>query len=94
VEHVTPTAFWSTVSIIAAAIGSSFLMTVSHADEPRHPDAAAEADVSEIKIQVTRVAADVDYNRRALVELKGEIKDLRIDQNRSSREILEAIRSD
>ncbi len=93
-EHVTPTAFWSTVSIIAAAIGSSFLMTVSHADEPRHPDAAAEADVSAIKIQVTRVAADVGYNREALVELKGEIKDLRTEQNRSSQEILEAIRSD
>ena len=93
-EHVTPTAFWSTVSIIAAAIGSSFLLTVSHANEPRHPDAASESDVSEIKIQVTRVAADVGYNRAALVELKDEIKDLRTEQNRSSQEILEAIRSD
>ena len=64
-EYVTPTAFWSTVSIIAAAIGSSFLLTVSHANEPRHPDAASESDVSEIKIQVTRVAADVGYNRAA-----------------------------
>ena len=93
-DYVTPTAFWSTVSIIAAAIGSSFLLTVSHADQPRHPDAAAEADVSAIKIQVTRVAADVEHNREALVELKDDIKDLRLEQNRYSQEILEAIRSD
>tara|TARA_Y100000310_G_scaffold296382_1_gene328590 strand:+ start:127 stop:411 length:285 start_codon:yes stop_codon:yes gene_type:complete len=91
-EHVTPTAFWSTVSIIAAAIGSSFWLTVSHADEPLHSEAASESDVSAIEVKLERVATDVEHNSDVLGELKDDLKDLRIEQSTATREILEAIR--
>ena len=92
-EHVTPTAFWSTVSIIAAAIGSSFLLTVSHADEPRHAESAAESDVAAIEVKLERVATDVEHNSDVLGELKADLKDLRIEQSTATRDILDAIRN-
>ena len=91
-EPVTPSAFWGTTSIVAAAIGSSFFLTISHAGEPKHSESASEVDVSSIKVDVARVVVDVEYNKELLGDLKDEVKDLRVEQTRSSQEILEAIR--
>ena len=91
-DPVTPNAFWATMSIAAAAIGSSFFLTISHAGEPKHSESASESDVSDIQVSVAKVVTDVEYNKDLLSDLKDEVKDLRIEQSRSSQEILEAIR--
>lgn len=92
-EHVTPTAFWTSLTIVASAIGATFFMSISHSSESKHPDAALESDVTRIEIKLERVATDVEYNKTLLGDLKQEIKDLRTEQHQSSIEILEAIRN-
>ena len=92
-DPVTPNAFWATMSIAAAAIGSSFFLTISHAGEPKNSESASESDVSEIQVRVAKVVTDVEYNKVLLGDLKSEIRELRTEQNESSREILEAIRN-
>ena len=91
-EHVTPTAFWSATTIIASAIGAAMWLSVSHAGEPKHAEAASERDVTAIEIKLEGVATDVEHNKDILGEVKDDLKDLRIEQSVATREILEAIR--
>lgn len=93
-EHVTPTAFWSATTITASAIGAAMWLTVSHAGEPKHAEAAYESDVTAIEVKLEGVASDVEHNADILGEVKDDIKDLRIEQRVATREILEAIRKE
>ena len=93
-DHVTPTTFWSAISIAASSIGAAMWFTVSHAGEPRHAEAASEVDVTAIEVKLEGVASDVEYNKDILSELKTNVRNLRVEQNAYSREILEAIRGD
>lgn len=92
-ERVTPTAFWSATSIIAGAIGATLLLSISHSGEPKHAEAALESDVTEIQVRLERVQANVEHNKDLLGSLKKEIGELRVEQNESRSEILEAIRN-
>ena len=92
-DQIAPTTFWSVTTIVASAIGAVFFLSVSHSGEPRHSDAASENEVNQIEVKLERVATDVEYNKILLGDLKTEIRELRTEQNESSREILEAIRN-
>jgi septal ring factor EnvC (AmiA/AmiB activator) len=88
---VSQTTFWSTTTIMASAIGGVLILASTHAGEPKHPEAADESQVSELKVKVERVATNVENNARILDEVKIEIKELRTEQRQSSQEILRAI---
>jgi len=90
--HVTPTTFWASLGIVASAIGGLFTMQISHAGENGHSSTANQAEVSEVKIKIERIATEVNHNRELLGDLKTELKDLRAKQAENSEEILEAIR--
>jgi hypothetical protein len=90
-NSVSQTTFWSTVTIMASAIGGVLILASTHAGEPRHSESADEAHVSMIEVRVERVAANVENNARILDEVKIEIKELRAEQRQSSQEILRAI---
>jgi hypothetical protein len=90
--HVTPTTYWASVGIIASAIGGLFSMQMSHAGENGHSSMADQAEVSEVKIKIERIATEVNHNRELLGDLKDELRDLRDKQAENSEEILEAIR--
>ena len=92
-DRVTPITFWGALTVVAASIGTVFSMSVSHSGEPKHPEAASEKEVNQIEVKLERVATDVEYNKVLLGDLKTEIRELRTEQNESSREILEAIRN-
>ncbi len=93
-EHVTPTAFWSATTIVASAIGAGMWLSVSHAGEPKHAEAAHESDVTAIEVKLEGVASDVEHNKDVLNEVKLDLRDLRIEQRVATREILEAIRKE
>tara|TARA_R110000751_G_C13782980_1_gene481194 strand:+ start:2426 stop:2707 length:282 start_codon:yes stop_codon:yes gene_type:complete len=84
--------FWTVIGIIAATIGSLFLLTVSHAATPKHTGAAATVDVYEIGSRLEGVSVDVGNNKNILGELRVEVRDLKTEQIRYSQEILKAVR--
>jgi len=88
---VTSTAFWSIVSIVAAAIGGLFFVITGHANEERHPGAANEEKVASLEVKVERVATKVDHNKDILEEVKQHVKEIRIEQNAYNQSVLEAI---
>ena len=90
-EKVSPTAFWSVISIVAASIGGIFFVMISHAGEGKHPESAHEDDVSGLQVHVAQVATKVDHNSRVLEEVKMDLRELRIEQNNANQRILEAI---
>jgi len=92
-ERVTPTAFWSAITIIAAAIGALLSLSVSHSGEPKHSEAALETDVTEIQVRLERVQTNTEHNALSLVELKDQVQRQGIEQREQSDEILEAIRN-
>ena len=91
-NFVTPTSFWAATAIAASAIGGLFTMQMSHAGENGHSSMADQAEVSEVKIKIERIATEVNHNRELLGDLKNELRDLRDNQAENSEEILEAIR--
>jgi len=90
-SNVSQTTFWSTITIMASAIGGVLILASTHAGEPRHSEAADERQVSALEVRVERVATSVEHNSEVLGELKSEIKDLRVDMRASSQDILRAI---
>jgi hypothetical protein len=92
-DHVTSSTFWSSLTIIASCIGATFFISIAHSNEPKHGEAAFEKDVTAIQVRLERVQTNVEHNSALLGDLKGELKELRIEQSEQSREILEAIRS-
>jgi hypothetical protein len=69
-------------------------LSVSHAGEPKHSEAAHESDVTAIEVKLEGVASDVEHNKDVLNEVKLDLRDLRIEQRVATREILEAIRKE
>jgi hypothetical protein len=90
-SNVSQTTFWSTITIMASAIGGVLILASTHAGEPRHSESADERQVSALEVRVERVATSVEHNSEVLSELKDEIKDLRVDMRASSQDILRAI---
>ena len=50
-------------------------LTVSHAGEPKHAEAAYESDVTAIEVKLEGVASDVEHNADILGEVKDDIKE-------------------
>jgi len=90
-DRVSPTAFWSVISIVAAALGGLFLLSVTHAGENSHPGSATSSKVSEVEIGVARMGMTVQHNSEMLEEVREDIKTLRVEQRESTQNILEAI---
>jgi len=90
-SNESQTTFWSTITIMASAIGGVLILASTHAGEPRHSESADERQVSALEVRVERVATSVEHNSEVLSELKDEIKDLRVDMRASSQDILRAI---
>ena len=92
-EKVSPTAFWSVISIVAAALGGLFLLSVTHAGEATHPGSASSSKVSELEIGVAWMETTVGHNSLMLQEVRDDIKVLRTEQKESTQNILDALRS-
>ena len=92
-DRVTPATLWGAVTVIAAAMGAGFSMSVSHSGEPKHSEAALETDVTEIQVRLERVQTNTEHNARSLVELKDQVQRQGIEQREQNDEILEAIRN-
>jgi len=90
-DRVSPTAFWSVISIVAASIGGIFFVMISHAGQAKHPEAAHEDDVSSVQVHVAKVATKVDHNSVILGEVKMDLRELRVEQNSANQRILDAI---
>ncbi len=90
-SNVSQMTFWSTVTLMASAMGGILILASTHAGEPRHSEAADERQVSALQVRVERVATTVEHNSEVLGELKDEIKDLRVDMRASSQDIIRAI---
>lgn len=67
-------------------------MQLSHTNANGHSSMARQAEVSEVKIKIERIATEVNYNKDILSELKADIRHIREEQGRSSKQILEAIK--
>ena len=91
-EKVSPTAFWSVISIVAAALGGLFLLSVTHAGEATHPGSASSSKVSELEIGVARMETTVGHNSLMLQEVRDDIKVLRTEQKEATQNILDALR--
>jgi sigma54-dependent transcription regulator len=91
-DRVSHTAFWSVISIVAAALGGLFLLSVTHAGEAAHPGAASASKVSELEIGVARMETTVGYNSIMLKEVRDDIKVLRTEQKEATQNILDALR--
>jgi len=81
------------VTIIASAVGGLLFLLASHAQQPKHPEAAYERDVSELAVKLERVAADVDHNTSVLQDVRTDLSTIRSEQTASKREILSAIKA-
>jgi hypothetical protein len=92
-SNVSQTTFWSTITIMASAIGGVLILASTHAGEPRHSESADERQVSALEVRVERVATTVEHNSEVLSELKDEIKYIAEEQRTYSKEILSAIRT-
>ncbi len=91
-NSVSQTTYWASVGILASAVGGLFSMQMSHAGESGHSSTVDQAEVSEVKIKIERIATEVNHNRELLGDLRTEIRSLRDRQAETSEEILEAIR--
>jgi hypothetical protein len=91
-SEITATTFWATLGIVASAVGGLFTMQLSHTNANGHSSMARQAEVSEVKIKIERIATEVNYNKDILSELKADIRHIREEQGRSSKQILEAIK--
>lgn len=69
-------------------------MQVSHTTANGHSSLAEQSEVASVKIKVERIASEVNHNKDILSELKNDIRYIKMEQDRSSKEILEAIRGD
>jgi hypothetical protein len=90
-DRVSHTAFWSVISIVAAALGGLFLLSVTHAGERAHPGSASSERVSEIEIGVARMGVTVQHNSIMLEEVRSDIRSLRVEQRESTQNILKAV---
>lgn len=91
-SEITATTFWATLGIVASAVGGLFTMQLSHTNANGHSSMARQAEVSEVKIKIERIATEVNHNKDILSELKADIRHIREEQGRSSKQILEAIK--
>lgn len=90
-SDISQNTFWSTITIIASAIGGVLLLAGTHAGEPKHPQAAHVSRVSDLELKTGIIATIGEHNSRLLDELKVEVKELRTEQREASQEILRAI---
>ena len=84
--------FWSTMTILASAVGGLLVLLFTHIGEPKHAEAAEERLVNSIAIRVERVATEVSMNKDILDEVKSDVNEIRIEQRAYTDTILEAIR--
>ena len=84
--------FWSTMTILASAVGGLLVLLFTHMGEPKHAEAAEERLVNSIAIRVERVATEVSMNKDILDEVKEDVNEIRIEQRAYTDTILEAIR--
>ena len=84
--------FWSTMTILASAVGGLLVLLFTHIGEPKHAEAAEERTVNSIAIRVERVATEVSMNKDILDEVKSDVNEIRIEQRAYTDTILEAIR--
>ena len=84
--------FWSTMTILASAVGGLLVLLFTHMGEPKHAEAAEERTVNSIAIRVERVATEVSMNKDILDEVKSDVNEIRIEQRAYTDTILEAIR--
>ena len=84
---ITFPAFWSIVSVVAAAIGSLFFMLYTHSGQAKHPEAAREQDVTILAVKVGSIASDVE-------NIKDDVKEIRVEQRAYTESILRAIREE
>ena len=84
--------FWSTMTILASAVGGLLVLLFAHIGEPKRAEAAEERTVNSIAIRVERVATEVSMNKDILDEVKEDVKEIRIEQRAYTDTILEAIR--
>ncbi len=84
--------FWSTMTILASAVGGLLVLLFTHMGEPKHAEAAEERLVNSIAIRVERVATEVSMNKDILDEVKSDVNEIRIEQRAYTDTILEAIR--
>ena len=84
--------FWSTMTILASAVGGLLVLLFAHIGEPKHAEAAEERLVNSIAIRVERVATEVSMNKDILDEVKSDVNEIRIEQRAYTDTILEAIR--
>ena len=84
--------FWSTMTILASAVGGLLVLLFAHIGEPKHAEAAEERTVNSNAIRVERVATEVSMNKDILDEVKEDVKEMRVEQRAYTYSILEAIR--
>jgi len=89
---VQPVTFWSTLTIVASAVGGVLVLLFTHMGEPKHAAAADERDVGDIQIRVERVVTEVARNKEILDEVKQDVKEIRVEQRAYTDSILRAIR--
>lgn len=92
-EKLSPTTFWSVVGIFVSVIGGILILGASHTSIPRHAEAADEKIVAELEVELKGVSIAVVHNKEVLVELKENVKELRVEQRQMTNEILEEIRN-
>jgi hypothetical protein len=93
-SEITATTFWATLGIVASAVGGLFTMQLSHTNANGHSSMARQAEVSEVKIKVERIATEVNHNKEILNDLKADIRHIKNKQDQFNKEVLEAIRGD
>lgn len=91
-ERISPTTFWSVMGVVISAVGGILLLGMSHSATPRHAEAADEKHVAQIEVKVQGVAMAVVHNKEMLVDIKEDVKDLRLEQREMTNEILQEIR--
>lgn len=81
------------MTIIASAVGGLLFLLASHTQQPKHPEAAYEKDVSDLAVKLERVASDVDHNTSILSNVRSDLSTIRAENNATKREILSAIKA-
>ena len=81
------------ITIVASAVGGILLLLAGHSQQPKHPEAAYEGDVSDLAVKLERVSADVDHNTSVLQDVRADLSTIRSEQTASKREILSAIQA-
>ena len=90
---VNSTTFWASVGFIATAIGGLFSMQTSHAVEGSHKEHTISSEFDAVQIQVIKISKDIDYITKKVDIIDKELNEVKEDQQVTSSQILDALRS-